>query len=149
MIMKLSRSVNKVLVEANDDLAILVTRTRQLSYLTQVLRQQLESDLAIHCYIGKVDKDALVILVDSAAWASKLRFYSQTLLPQLQMAHHSFASLQQIKIKILSQSVTLPEPVYQRPTMNKENAKGLNTLADSIKDVELQAALVRLAKRAK
>ncbi len=149
MIMKLSRSVNKVLVEANDDLAILVTRTKELSYLTQILRQQLEPDLAVHCYIGKLDKDCLVILVDSAAWASKLRFHSQTLLPQLQMAHQSFAQLSLIRVKILSQSVSIPEPEYQKPKMNKENAKGLNTLAESIDDADLQAALTRLAERAK
>jgi len=149
MIMKLSRSVNKVLVEANDDLAILVTRTKQLSYLTQLLRQQLEPDLAVHCYIGRLDNDTLVILVDSAAWASKLRFHSQSLLPPLQAAHQSFAQIQQIRIKILSQSVTAPPPEFQRPTMNQENAQGLKTLADGIEDADLQAALVRLAKRAK
>lgn len=149
MIMKLSRSVNKVLVEANDDLAILVTRTRQLSYLTQILRQQLAPDLADHCYIGKLDNDCLVILVDSAAWASKLRFHAQTLLPQLQAAHQSFAQISLLKVKILSQSVSAPEPVFQRPTMNKENGRGLTTLADNIDDENLQAALTRLAERAK
>ncbi len=149
MIMKLSRSVNKVLVEANDDLAILVTRTRQLSHLTHILRQQLEPDLAAHCYIGNLDRENLVILVDSAAWASKLRFHSQTLLAQLQAAHQSFASIEMIRVKILSQSVSAPEPVYQKPQMNKENAKGLNTLAESIQDEALQSALARLAKRAK
>ncbi len=147
--MKLSRSVNKVLVEANDDLAILVTRTKQLSSLTQVLRQQLEPDLAVHCYIGRLDESALVILVDSAAWASKLRFHAQTLLPLLQTAHQSFARTEQIKIKILNQSAKQPDPVFQRPSMNKENAKGLNTLADNVDDADLQAALSRLAKRAK
>jgi len=149
MIMKLSRSVNKVLVEANDDLAILVTRTKQLSYLTQILRQQLEPNLAAHCYIGKLEDECLVILVDSAAWASKLRFHSQSLLPQLQTAHQSFAQIQLIRVKILSQSVSTPEPVYQKPKMNKENAKGLTTLAESIDDPNLQAALARLAERAK
>ena len=149
MIMKLSRSIDKVLVEANDDLAILVTRTKQLSYLNQVLRQQLEPDLATHCYIGNVDQDYLVILVDSAAWASKLRFYSQNLLPQLQAAHQIFSQIQQIRVKVLSQSVSAPEPEYQKPQMNKENAKGLTTLAESVDDPNLQAALARLAKRAK
>jgi len=149
MIMKLSRSVNKVLVEANDDLAILVTRTKQLSHLTQVLRQQLEPDLATHCYIGNVDRDCLIILVDSAAWASKLRFYAQNLIPQLQAVHQNFSNIQQIRVKVLSQSVSAPEPQYQKPKMNKENAKGLTTLSESVDDPNLQAALARLAQRAK
>jgi len=149
MSMKLSRPINKVLVEANDDLAILVTRTKQLSYLTQVLRKQLEPDLAVHCYIGNVDQECLVILVDSAAWASKLRFYSQDLLSQLQTAHQNFSQIQQIRVKILSQSVNAPEPEFQKPKMNKENAKGLTTLAENVDDPSLQAALARLAKRAK
>ena len=149
MIMKLSRSVHKVLVDANDDLAILVTRTKQLSRLTQVLRQQLDPDLASHCYIGNLDRDCLVILVDSAAWASKLRFYSQNILPQLRAAHQNFSEIQQVKVKVLSQSVSAPEPEFQKPRMNKENAKGLTTLADSVDDPNLQAALARLAERAK
>ena len=147
--MKLSRSIHKVLIESNDDLAILVTRTRQITHLTQILRQQLQPDLAPHCYIGNLEQDYLVILVDSAAWASKLRFCAQSLMTQLNRAHHSFANVERLRVKILNQSVQRAEPVFQKPQMNKENAQGLNTLADSVDDPGLQAALSRLAKRAK
>jgi len=149
MSMKLSRSINKVLAEANDNLAILVTRTRQLSQLTHILRTLLEPNLAPHCYIGNIEKDRLTLLVDSAAWASKLRFCAQTLLAQINDAHPGFSHIQRIRIKILNQPAKTVEPEYQKPKMNKANAKGLTTLANSVDDPDLQAALARLAKRAK
>lgn len=147
MIMKLSRPVNKVIAEAGDNLAILVTRTRQLSQLNQILRNHLDVNLAPHCYIGNIERENLVILVDSAAWASKLRFSAQSILANLCSAHPSFANVKKIQIKILNQPVQPTEAEFQRPQMNEENAKGLVTLAQSVDDPDLQAALTRLANR--
>jgi len=147
--MKSSRPVNKVLSEANDELAILVTRSRQLANLTAILRRQLDTNLAPHCYIGGLEKDKLTVIVDSAAWATKFRFYSAILLPNLKEAHHSFAQIEQIQLKILNPVAQETEQEEsQRPTLNKQNAKGLETLADSVEDPGLQAALTRLAKHA-
>lgn len=147
--MRLSRSVDKVLQEADSELAILVTRSRQLRGLTEKFRALLEPDLAPHCYIGNIDKDRLIILVDSAAWASKFRFYSQSILPALHSLHPSFCNVTDIQTKILNQ-VFEPAPIpYKPPVLSPENAKGLRTLADSVDDSNLQEALTRLAERAK
>lgn len=149
--MKSSRPVNKVLNDANDELAILVTRTRQLASLTRILRQQLDPAIASHCYVGRIEHNRLVVIVDSAAWATKFRFYSAALLPALKNAHHSFAKIEQIQVKILTPtgqdwtSAAAPA-VTVRPSLNEENARGITTLADSIDDPELQAALNRLAR---
>lgn len=149
MIMKLSRSVNKVLQEADAELAILVTRTRQISGLTEQFRSLLEPDLAPHCYIGNIEKGKLTIMVDSAAWASKFRFCSQTILPALNAVHPAFSQIDTLQVKVLNQSYE-PKPVpYQRPELNQENAKGLLTLAESVEDSDLQKALTRLAGRSK
>jgi hypothetical protein len=147
--MKLSRSVNKVLQESDSELAILVTRTRQLNRLTNAFRSLLEPELAKHCYIGNIDEDCLSILVDSAAWASKFRFYSQSILPALNQLDPIFKEVNKIQIKILNQRAEAKPPAYQRPQMNQENANGLMTLAENVDDSHLQAALTRLAKKAK
>jgi hypothetical protein len=147
--MKLSRSVDKVLQEADSELAILVTRTRKLRGLTEALRDLLPQDLAPHCYIGNIEPECLTIMVDSAAWASKFRFLSQSILPELQQLNPVFKGVKKIQVRVLNQRFE-PEPVtYQRPQLNQENAKGLVTLAESVDDDNLKAALTRLAKKAK
>jgi hypothetical protein len=146
--MKLSRSVDKVLQEADSDLAILVTRTRQLRALTDKLRSLLDPALAKHCYLGGIDGEKLTILVDSAAWASKFRFYSQSLLPALNELHPAFARIKTFQIKVLNQTHQQEPVPYQRPEMNLANARGLKTLADNVDDTQLSEALTRLAGRA-
>ena len=147
--MRLSRSVDKVLQEANSELAILVTRTRQIRGLTEQFRGLLEQDLAPYCYIGNIEKNQLTVMVDSAAWASKFRFVSQSILPSLQALNPSFSKVKAIQVKILTQPYE-PEPrPYQRPELNQENADGLLTLAENVDDENLQEALTRLARHTK
>lgn len=147
--MKLSRSVDKVLQEGNSELAILVTRTRQIRGLTEQFRGLLEPDLAPHCYIGNIEKNQLTVMVDSAAWASKFRFLSQSILPALNELNPSFANVNSIQVKILNKPhEPIPIP-YQRPELNQDNANGLLTLAENVDDDNLQEALTRLAGRTK
>lgn len=147
--MKLSRSVDKVLQEADSELATLVTRTRKLQALTLTFRQVLDPELASHCYVGNIENDCLTVLVDSAAWASKLRFSSHSILHNLNQLNHMLSRINKLEVKIVNQRIEQPAPAYQKPQMNQENAKGLITLAESIDDNGLQAALTRLAQKAK
>ena len=150
--MKSTRPINKLFQEADSDLAILVTRTRLLKRLTHILRTQLENDLAEHCYIGNIEQDTLVILADTAARASKLRFYSAQLLESLPQVDAVFAAIKFIKVKVLSLTTpnTIPEvDNTPGPQMNQENARGIQTLADSVDDQQLHDALLRLARHAK
>jgi hypothetical protein len=91
----------------------------------------------------------MTVMVDSAAWASKFRFHSQTLLPALNALNPVFSKVKTIQVRILNQPYE-PEPTpYKRPELNQENAKGLRILAESVDDVNLQDALTRLAERSK
>ena len=147
--MKSSRSINKVLQEADDDLAILITRTKQLKRLTHQLRQSLDPNLAKHCYVAQYTEDKLIVLVDSAAWASKLRFEVPNLTRQLPQSDKVFAQLKNISIKILNQpneeTRSYTTITTTRPSLNEEKAQGTKTLADSVDDQALQQALTRLA----
>ena len=147
--MKLSRSVNKVLQEADAELAILVTRTRKIRDLTTKLRTLLEPDLAPHCYIGNIEQEKLTVIADSAAWASKFRFCSQAILPALNALHPAFSGIKSIHVKVLQQGYEPEPPPVHRPELNQENAQGLLTLAENVEDSDLQQALTRLAGRHK
>lgn len=146
--MKATRSLNKLLGETHTDLAILVTRSRQLQRWTGIFRSYLDAELAAHCYVSGIDAENLTIFVDSAAWATRLRFQIPQLLPKLRHANPVFVDVQNIRVKILSQQSIEQSPSLGQtgPTMNMDNAKSINSLSNSIDDPELQLALQRLAK---
>jgi len=148
--MKSSRSLDKLFDEAHDDLAILITRTRQLRRWTGIFRAQLDADLAPHVYLGNMDESSLTVYVDSAAWATRLRFQVPQLLPLLRQTNPTFKKLVNIQVKVLTPSG--PEPTQPShttgPTMNRENANGINALSNSVDDPDLQQALQRLARHA-
>jgi len=149
--MKSSRSLNKLFEEAHDDLAMLITRTRQLRRWTGVFRNQVGADLAPHCYLGRVEEKTLTVYVDSAVWATRLRFEAPQLIPVLQQANPIFSKLTAIQVKVLppAEAPSGKSSPSEGPSMSKENANGINVLSDSIEDPALQQALQRLARHAK
>ena len=146
--MKASRSLNKLIEEAHSDLAILVTRTRQLQRWTGLFRAQLDAELAPHCYVSGIEDTSLLIYVDTAAWATRLRFVAPQLLPILRSTNPVFSDLSNIKVKVLSQQneTRAPESHTDGPSMSPDNAHGISTLSNSIDDPGLQEALQRLAR---
>lgn len=149
--MKSSRSLDKLFEEAHDNLAILVTRTRLLKRLTLELRSHLDPELAPHCYISNLDGARLYVYVDSAAWATRLRFQIPQLIPNLRHANPVFAKLDTIRVSILTHA---GEPQAQSvqsdgPVMSQENGSAINSLSESIDDPSLSQALRRLARHAR
>lgn len=150
--MKSTRRINKLFQEADSDIAILITRTRLLKKLTSILRSQLDDGLAEHCYVANIEQETLVILADTAARASKLRFHTNSLLTVLPSLDRLFSRVKHIKVKILNLPQDIEDPTaqkYQGPSMNQDNAEGIKTLAEHIDDPDLQDALTRLARHAK
>lgn len=143
--------MNKLFEEAQDNLAILITRTRQLRRLTLALRALLDSELAPHCYISNIEEPLLSVYVDSAAWATRLRFQVPQLLPRLRQANPAFARVSNIRVSIVAQRHTAaPLPKAPRgPMLSEDNANIINTLSNSIDDPPLQQALRRLAHHAR
>jgi len=148
--MKSGRTLDKFFADANGDLAILITRTRQLSRWTAMLRKQLDDALAGHCYIGALDDSTLTIFVDDAAWATRLRFQSAQLIPRLREAGSVFSDVQRIAVKILNldRAAEAARQETPGPALSSDNANIINSLSDSIDDPELQQALQRLARHA-
>lgn len=143
--------MDKLFEEAHDDLAILITRTRQLKRWTNLLRSRLDKELAQHCYISSIEEVTLTVYVDSAAWATRLRFQVPQLIPELRKTNPVFSKLEHIQVKLLTpSSPETTQPLRPSgPTMNSDNAKGINALSNSIDDPELQRALQRLARHAR
>jgi hypothetical protein len=148
--MKSTRSLDKLFDEAHEDLAILVTRTRQLMRWTALFRAQIDNELAPHCYLSNIQDRTLIVYVDSAAWATRLRFQIPQLLDKLRATNPVFSNLEEVKIKVLTQSQQhLHDIVVSTgPTMSAENANVINSLSESIDDSGLRKALQELAHHA-
>jgi hypothetical protein len=61
----------------------LVDRARAAEALDAQVRALLPPELAAHVTGASLREDAVVVLVDSAAWASRLRFYAPELAARL------------------------------------------------------------------
>jgi hypothetical protein len=145
--MRSSRPINKVFEDASDELANLITRTRQLNRLTHILRRYLDEQLARHCYVGNIKKPTLTILVDSANWATRLRFVAPDLLGKISQDNQLFSGVERINIRILTPSREKEDPLHRPgPQMSNDNARGIRSLAESIEDPDLQRALNKLAR---
>lgn len=60
-----------------------VKKARQLQQIEQQLLTILPSELQDHCHVMNVKDNTLVVSVDNAALATRLRFYEPELLKQL------------------------------------------------------------------
>lgn len=149
--MKSSRPLNKLFEEAHDNLAMLVTKTRLLKRLTVEFRSHIDPELAPHCYISNHDGLTLYVYVDSAAWATRLRFQIPQLLPVLRQSNPIFAKLESIRVSILTQGSDpkAQPPASPGPVMSAENADVIKSLSDNIDAPLLQQALRRLARHAR
>ena len=97
--MKSSTPLYKLLKAKKGDVAELVTHARQLGHLSSIVQAMLEPSLANHCQLAHFDGSRMVLVTDSPAWASRLRFSSNTLLAQLKQYSNKFHGLSQIDIQ--------------------------------------------------
>lgn len=88
--------------------------------------------------------------VDKAAWATKLRFAAPVLLKQIQQRFPELSTVERITIQILQplEDARTTTPSSTPPHLSAKNAQLLKELAQSLDDVELRAALERLARHA-
>ena len=85
----------------------------------------------------------LIIAAISAAWASKLRFYSPMLKRAL-TAEPQFSQLSKIIIKVVSTNISTKK-VKNMPIYSQSSAEIIQNSAQHIENDELKEALMRLA----
>ena len=78
------KTIKNVLLESNSSLTNLIQTAQLLSELNEQLHTWIDPNLASHCQVSHIDNGMLILIADSSAYATKLRFMSQTLLKQAQ-----------------------------------------------------------------
>lgn len=145
--MKSSTPLYKLLRAKKGDVAELVTHARQLGHLSDIVQAILEPSLANHCQLAHFDGSRMVLVADTPAWASRLRFSINTLLAQLKQYSNKFHALSEIEVQVKPQLPSIPEPATRERVLTAEAARCLNESAEVIEDTALKQALLRLSKR--
>ena len=97
----ISRGEPKLLKDllAGNDLSQLVERAREAGELDARVRALLPDALAAHVTGAVLHDDTIVVLVDSAAWASQLRFHAPELVKRLAPRYDGAVARMRVKVR--------------------------------------------------
>ncbi|VAW62508.1 hypothetical protein MNBD_GAMMA08-2796 [hydrothermal vent metagenome] len=123
------------------------TKALELARLNRAVKISLPVDCHAHMEIADIRNNQLIILTDSPVWQTRLRMFSQTILEALHQ--HEGIKLNRVTFKLIPEKRVIPEkpPVYR--TLTEHNAKLIEQTANCMSDPDLQAALLRLARKTK
>jgi len=142
---KTFQPLTTLLCNENSGLSRLLQRARQLQQLTDALAAILPQPVHGHCRVGNVSGDTLVLVTDSPAWSTRLRFHTPAILEHLKETHG--LALHGVRIRV--HPPELPRQikrVARNPTLGSESAALLRQTAQGISDPDLKQALLRLAR---
>jgi hypothetical protein len=130
----------------HSSLARLVNRASQQDAWTDQLRALLPQDLASECRVANVRDQVLTVHINNAAWATRLRFLTESLLPNLNRLA-DFTAVNEIRLKVVP--VVADVPMTPRATqLRLPDRVPLLELANRIDDAGLRSAILRLAAHA-
>lgn len=122
----------------------LVKKAKCLSELNAILANYLDAGLCQHCTLANYAEGELTLLVDSPAWATRLRFILPNLLSLLKK-HKPFNQLTSIRHIVQQPPIPNKRLVNRTPVLTELCAEFIKQTAQHIEDPGLADALMRLA----
>ena len=119
----------------------------ELKRLNHAVKISLPLDCHDHLEIADIRDNQLIILTDSPVWQTRLRMYSQTILEALHQ--HAGIKLNRVTLRLSPQKRLVKEkpPIFR--TLSDQNSILIQQTANCINDTDLQAALLKLARKTK
>ena len=109
---------------------------------TESLQAFLPPESKEHCRVAQLTANRMLIHVDNAAWATRLRFHIPKLLEHMSQIQ-DFAAVTDIRIKVVPLRKEPEAPPTRKPGVIEH--KCLEALADDLESGPLQDAVLRLA----
>jgi len=132
--------MKKILAYQSKELQPVLRRAAKLARLQPRVNYYLDPELAPHCKVANLRRNRLILAVDSAAYATRLRFYLPQLLKQLQQQER-LTDINGIDIKIVPQFYpTHSKPYWTLQTPSPGTLAQLEQSAGSIADEQLASA---------
>lgn len=145
MLTSSSKTIDNILQQ--DPLSILgfiQKKVQELKKINQLWQKEISPDLSQHSCVANFREGCLIIELDSAAWATRLRYLIPDLTKKL-MHDPLLNSLKQIDWYIQPNFYLSPVKKALTPNLTTENSQLLKITAENIKVKALQDALKRLA----
>lgn len=139
--MKAPKSLKQILGSKTLGIQSLLQQSQQLKQLNAQLAHLLPLPLSLHCTAAGVSNRTLTLLVESPAWATRLRLQTPSIIKGLRNFQ-----IEALTVKVRPPQTTPQTPSRARPRMSPETANLLNNLAETTGDPKLKLALLRLAK---
>lgn len=136
-------------MQHSDTLDSLIQRSERLHSLIKKLSATLPVSLSQHCVIANYRDKSVIFIVESSAWANRLRYLTPDLLRQWQ----SLPNIQpiekiHIKIKPLNEKTT-HTTALPTPELSSHSATVISCFADNLPHSKLRKVLLKIASRAK
>lgn len=96
---KKPKSMRSLLLGKDSGLGALVDKARLQVALRDQVADALPEDVRCHIVAANIEDDTLTVVCDSAPWATRVRFYSQSLLDFLATDHNLEARSLIIKVR--------------------------------------------------
>ncbi|MDH5216640.1 MAG: DUF721 domain-containing protein [Gammaproteobacteria bacterium] len=142
---KTPKTVTDILGQGDNDLSRLMRRAKALNNLNETIRRMLPPNLIDHCSVANIRNKQLIILAESATWATLLRYEQGNILAQLH-ENPKYNVIESIKVKIAPVEQA-PDVFYRRAQAPSSHSRqAMLSLAENIEDEDLRASIARLAK---
>lgn len=136
-------SLSRALHSGSSALSVLSRRARALQRWEQVIGDQLPAEFRGHWALARVDTHGMVLVADSPAWASRLRYMGSQIMRLVANAGGPAAVRMTIKV-----GNPAPQPKKATPRQLSEQARRcILSAAEAQQDPKLRAALFRLGRR--
>ncbi len=139
--MKAPKSVKQILSSKTVGMQELLQHTQQLRQLNAQLAHLLPLPLSLHCTAAGVSQQTLTLLVESPAWATRLRLQAPSIIRGLQGFN-----IKALTVKIQPAQKAAAATSQARPKMSPDTSNLLHELAETTSDPKLKLALLRLAQ---
>lgn len=143
--MKHIKSIGKVLSESSPGLAQLLERAAALQQLSEKLQRFLPKALREHVTIANVRGDTVIVVADSPAWLTKLRYQAPVILDYLKQ-EPSLHRISKLHFKVLPAVEFNTSKPKSRPVLSQHASHGLKQAADGFNDPQLRIAISNIAK---
>ena len=143
------QSVTTLLKKPKNQLVKLIDKVNRLHAVNQYLHDILEPNLVKHCKTANIKGHQLILITDTAAWATRLRYITPDLIKILRKKIE-LKEIETIHCVISPKNFTVEseKPTAQtKPFISDKNIRLLKSVAESIHEETLKKALLKLTKR--
>ncbi len=142
-----SKTIDSILQQdPHSILGLIQLKVSELKKINQLWQAEISPDIAQHSRVANLREGCLVIEIDSAAWAFRLRYLLPDLTKKL-IKYPMLNTLKHIEWYIQPQFHLSSKPIKQMPILSDHSAHLLRNTAMNIKIKQLQDALVRLSSK--